>query len=52
MKAARTCAGESIFSRLAGYEDVDDAQRLCLDPTLRTVVGGRANNVAYGLSQG
>ena len=32
----------SIYSRLAGYEDVNDAERLCLDPALRTVVGGRA----------
>src|SRR5262249_44287991 len=34
----------SIYSRLAGYEDVNDAQRLCLDPALRTVVGGRAKD--------
>jgi hypothetical protein len=27
---------------LAGYEDVNDAERLCLGPALRTVVGGRA----------
>jgi hypothetical protein len=33
---------QSIYSRLAGYEGVNDAQRLCLDPALRTVVGGRA----------
>src|SRR5437660_2267391 len=33
---------QSIYSRLAGYEDVNDAERLCLDPALRTVVGGRA----------
>jgi 1,4-alpha-glucan branching enzyme len=31
---------------LAGYEDVNDAERLCLDPALRTVVGGRAKNHA------
>ena len=31
---------QSIYSRLAGYEDVNDAERLCLDPALRTVVGG------------
>ena len=31
---------------LAGYEDVNDAERLCLDPALRTVVGGRAKNQA------
>ena len=26
---------QSIFSRLAGYEDTNDAERLLLDPTLR-----------------
>src|SRR5262249_60757360 len=31
-------------SRPAGYEDVNDAQRLCLDPALRIVVGGRAKD--------
>jgi Transposase DDE domain group 1 len=35
---------QSIYGRLAGYEDVNDAQRLCLDPALRTVVGGRAKD--------
>jgi hypothetical protein len=33
---------QSIYSRLAGYEDVNDAERLCVDPAMRTVVGGRA----------
>ncbi len=33
---------QSIYSRLAGYEDVNDAQRLCVDPAMRHVVGGRA----------
>jgi len=37
---------QSIYSRLAGYEDVNDAERLCLDPALRAVVGGRAKNQA------
>src|SRR5262245_52227497 len=37
---------QSIYSRLAGYEDVNDAERLCVDPALRTVVGGRAKNAA------
>src|SRR5262249_50555497 len=32
---------QSIYSRLAGYEDVNDAERLCLDPALRAVVGSR-----------
>src|SRR5262249_51461190 len=36
---------QSIYSRLAGYEDVNDAERLCLDPALRTVVGGRAKDL-------
>ncbi|MDA0836019.1 MAG: transposase, partial [Planctomycetota bacterium] len=34
---------QSIYSRLAGYEDVNDAERLCIDPTMRHVVGGRAS---------
>ena len=34
---------QSIYSRLAGYEDVNDAERLCVDPVLRHVVGGRAS---------
>jgi hypothetical protein len=33
---------QSVFGRLAGYEDVNDAQRLCRDPAMRWVVGGRA----------
>ena len=33
---------QSIFSRLAGYEDVNDADRLRLDPVMRQLVGGRA----------
>jgi hypothetical protein len=35
---------QSIYSRLAGYEDVNDAERLCVDPAMRTVVGGRAKD--------
>jgi hypothetical protein len=33
---------QSIFSRLAGYEDTNDAERLSVDSTMRHVVGGRA----------
>src|SRR5258708_33635999 len=33
---------QSVYSRLAGYEDVNDAERLCVDPAMRAVVGGRA----------
>jgi hypothetical protein len=33
---------QSVFGRLAGYEDVNDAERLCHDPAMRWVVGDRA----------
>jgi hypothetical protein len=33
---------QSVFSRLAGWEDVNDADRLCRDPVMRQLVGGRA----------
>jgi len=33
---------QSVFGRLAGYEDVNDAERLCRDPAMRRVVGDRA----------
>lgn len=33
---------QSVYSRLAGYEDVNDAERLAIDPVTRHVVGGRA----------
>ena len=33
---------QSIYSRLAGYEDTNDAERLAVDPTMRQLVGGRA----------
>src|SRR3954470_17199502 len=29
---------QSLYSRLAGYEDLDDADRFRLDPAMRTVV--------------
>jgi hypothetical protein len=35
---------QSIYSRLAGYEDVNDAERLCRDPAMRIVAGGRAKD--------
>jgi len=34
--------GQSVFGRLAGYEDVNDAVRLCQDPAMRWVEGDRA----------
>ena len=30
---------QSVFGRLAGYEDVNDAERLAYDPAMRAVVG-------------
>jgi len=33
---------QSVYGRLAGYEDTNDAERLRVDPALRQVVGGRA----------
>src|SRR5262245_38608084 len=33
---------QSVFGRLAGYEDVNDAERLPHDPAMRWVVGGKA----------
>ena len=33
---------QSIYGRLAGYEDVNDADRLGLDPAMRWIVGGKA----------
>ena len=43
---------QSVFSRLAGYEDTNDADRTSVDPTMRHVVGGRAKtNRAASTSQ-
>ncbi|MHC4146599.1 MAG: transposase, partial [Planctomycetota bacterium] len=33
---------QSIYSRLASYEDTNDAERLAVDPAMRHVAGGRA----------
>lgn len=33
---------QSVYSRLAGYDDVNDADRLAVDPVMRQLVGGRA----------
>ena len=33
---------QSVFGRLAGYEDVNDAERLRHDPALRWIIGGKA----------
>jgi Transposase DDE domain group 1 len=33
---------QSLFGRLAGYKDVNDAERLRHDPAMRWIVGGKA----------
>ncbi len=33
---------QSVFGRVGGYEDVNDAERLGRDPAMRWIVGGRA----------
>ena len=33
---------QSVYSRLAGYEDTNDAERLARDPAMQAVVGRRA----------
>ena len=43
---------QSVFGRLGGYEDVNDADRLGRDPAMRWIVGGRAvARVAASTSQ-
>jgi Transposase DDE domain group 1 len=42
---------QSIFSRLAGYEDTNDAERLSVDPTMRHVVGRAEDRHAASTSQ-
>ena len=33
---------QAVFGRLAGYEDINDADRLGCDPAMGFIVGGRA----------
>ena len=35
---------QAVFGRLAGYEDVNDAERLRHDPAMRWIVGGKASH--------
>src|SRR4051812_47037704 len=43
---------QSVFGRLAGYEDVNDAERLRRDPAMRWVVGDRAVREAAASQMG
>ena len=43
---------QSVYSRLAGYEDTNDAERLSVDPAMHHVVGERARDkTAVSVSQ-
>ena len=35
---------QSVYSRLAGYEDVNDAERLSVDPAMRAITGKLVND--------
>ena len=35
---------QSVYSRLAGYEDVNDAHRLSVDPTMRRITGKKLDD--------
>ena len=35
---------QSVYSRLAGYDDTNDAERLSVDPAMRQIVGERAKD--------
>ncbi|MFQ5561613.1 MAG: IS1380 family transposase [Nitrospinota bacterium] len=37
---------QSVYGRLGGYEDLNDAERLRVDPAMRHIVGGRAQEKA------
>ena len=37
---------QSVYSRLAGYEDTNDAERLAVDPAMRAVGGRRSEKPA------
>jgi len=35
---------QTVYIRLTGYEDTNDAERMYVDPTMRCIVGGRAGD--------
>ena len=41
--AMPTLLRQSVYSRLAGYEDVNDAERLSVDPVMRAITGKKDN---------
>ncbi len=42
---------QSVFGRLAGYEDVNDAERLCRDPAMRAKVVSHGRYVSFQLAE-
>ena len=42
---------QAVYGRLAGYEDVNDAERLARDPAMRAIVGREGHRPAGGLDQ-
>lgn len=42
---------QSVFGRLADYEDVNDAERLRHDPAMRWIVGGNGALLYSGFTQ-
>ncbi len=40
--AMPTLLRQSVYSRLAGYEDVNDAERLSVDPVMRAITGKKS----------
>ena len=42
---------QAVYGRLAGYEDVNDAERLARDPAMRAIVGPGGHGPAGGLDQ-
>ena len=42
---------QSVYGRLAGYDDVNDADRLGRDPAMRWIVGGKAVERARSIGQ-
>ena len=41
--AISTFLRQSVYSRLAGHEDVNDAERLSFDPVIRAITGKKDN---------
>ena len=40
---------QSVYSRLAGYEDTNDAERLAQDPAMRVIVGWQGEVTSIGV---